>query len=88
VRFLVTLSPLTFLYPDLSMACIHTYGWLIFVSLCVLFLLLFFLIYIYIYIYLYFTYLFSRLIEDFQLAYEKDISSSSIIMIIHAINIK
>lgn len=40
------------------------------------------------YIYLYFTYLFSRLIEDFQLVYEKDISSSSIIMIIHAINIK
>lgn len=65
MRFLATVLPLTFLYPDLSMACIYTYGWLVFFSfvvcmrVCVLFLLL------------YFTYLFSRLIEDFELVYKK-----------------
>jgi hypothetical protein len=64
----------------------HTYLRMVdFLSLCILFLLLFF---SFIYIYIYFTYLFSRLIEDFELAYKEDIFSFLIIMIIHAINIK
>jgi len=37
VRLLATVSPLTFLYPDLSMASIYTYGWLIFLFCCVLY---------------------------------------------------
>jgi len=84
VRFLATMSPLTFLYPDLSLACIHTYGWLIFFR-CVF---SFFFLFSHLYIYIYITYLFSRLIENFELAYKKDIFSFLIIMIIHAINIK
>jgi len=83
VRFLVTVSPLTFLYPDLSMACIYTYGWLVFFRFVFSFFFFFSS-----FIYIYFTYLFSRLIEDFELAYKEDMFSFSIIMIIHAINIE